>query len=198
MKYILYLIFFIFTGLLLFFLKNALEPDKSASIITGSEKCGECHGLKNIGNQSGIWKNSKHANAYTSLLSIKAKEFNLKNGLLLPEKEEKCLKCHTTEYFLKGTDKAKDYNINEGVGCESCHGAGSNYSPAKIMKDKGAFEREGGIRGGEQVCLKCHSSIGNKEGILKDDACPFDENDFDFKNAIEKIKHPVDKNFKYQ
>lgn len=191
MKYISYLIFFIFIAVLLFFLKNALEPGKEEQSIIGTDKCGECHSLKNIGDQNHIWKNSKHSGAYTILFSTKAIEFNKKSSLNAPDKEEKCLKCHTTAYFLKGTVQNSTFNINEGVGCEACHGAGSLYSPAEKMKDESVFERNGGIKGDEETCLKCHNSKGNKNGELKDDACPFQLNDFLYKTEFEKIKHPV-------
>lgn len=196
MKYISYLVFFLFIGALLLFLKNALEPKQVPAYITGSLMCGECHQLKNIGDQQTPWKNSEHSGAYTVLFSTKAREFAEKNGLQSPDKEEKCLKCHSTEYKLKGTGKGQFYNISEGVGCEACHGAGSEYSAAEIMKDESAFTRNGGIKGDEATCLACHSKKGNKERVLKEDACPFQETDFNYKESFEKIKHPLSNEFK--
>lgn len=191
MKYISYLIFFAFIAVLLFFLKNALEPKQEPVRILGSEMCNDCHGLKNMGDQKTPWKNSKHSGAYTVLFSTKAIDFNKANGLASPDKEEKCLKCHTTEFVLKGTEKSKSYNITEGVGCEGCHGAGSEYSAAEIMREESSFIRNGGVKGDEKTCLKCHSPKANKEKTLKDDTCPFQQTDFDYKTAFEKIKHPV-------
>lgn len=196
MKYISYLIFFAFIAALLFFLKNALEPVKEPIHLTGSQMCNECHGLKNTGDQMTPWKNSKHSGAYTVLFSTKAIEFNKVNGLLSPDKEEKCLKCHTTEYRFKSTPKGEFFNINEGVGCEGCHGPGSEYSSAEIMKEESSFIRSGGIKGDERTCLYCHNTKGNKEKTLKEDTCPFQSDDFDYKNAFEKIKHPLSLEFK--
>jgi hypothetical protein len=196
MKYISYFIFFATIALLLFFLKNALEPVKDPLYITGSDKCNECHSLKNLGDQYSVWKKSKHSEAYSVLLSDKAKSFAVKIGINSPETDEKCLKCHSTEFSLKGTDKAKFYNIIEGVGCESCHGAGSKYSPAEIMKDENLFISFGGVVGDSRTCKPCHSDTGNKEQVLKDNACPFQQNDFDYRASLEKIKHPVNKDFK--
>ncbi|MBE2227494.1 MAG: cytochrome c family protein [Ignavibacteria bacterium] len=196
MKYISYLLFFLFISALLYFLKNALEPHKEAIVITGSDKCGECHNLKNIGDQFTIWKNSEHSGAYTVLFSNKARDFASKNGLQAPEKEEKCLKCHSTAYSLKGMEKGESFNISEGVGCEACHGAGSGYSPAEIMRDEGLFIRNGGIKGEASTCSPCHNTKGSKEQVLKDDLCPFQEEDFDYKQEFEKIKHPLNKDLK--
>lgn len=196
MKYISYLIFISFIALLFIFLKNALEPVKEPLYIIGSDKCGECHNLKNIGDQYSVWKKSKHSEAYNVLLSDKAKSFALKNGLKLPETEEKCLKCHSTEFSLNEIEKGQFYNITEGVGCESCHGAGSKYSPAEIMKDENAFISFGGVKGDNNTCKSCHSDKGNKEQVLKDNSCPFQLNDFDYKVSLEKIIHPINKDNK--
>jgi hypothetical protein len=196
MKYVSYLIFFAFVALLLTFLKNALEPDEEPVAITGSEKCGECHGLKVNGSQMEKWKSSRHSAAYVSLTGSKAKDFASANNLGNPEQNEKCLKCHTTEFRLSGTIKNPSYNIHEGVGCESCHGAGSLYSPAYIMKNESAFLQFGGIKGDERTCLKCHNPKGSGEQKLSDDRCPFQKNDFDYKTAFEKIRHPGTSNNK--
>lgn len=196
MKYFSYFIFIAFIAGLLFFLKNALEPKKEPIFLTGSDKCGECHALKNIGDQNTVWKLSKHSEAYSILLSSNAKDFASKNGLKSPETEEKCLKCHSTEYSLSIKEKGQFYNITEGVGCESCHGAGSVYSSAEIMKDESSFINFGGVKGDESTCKPCHNAKGNKEQVLKDDVCPFQLNDFDYKTAFEKIKHPLNKDFK--
>lgn len=193
MKYVSYFIFFAFLAALLLFLKNALEPESEALQLTGSGKCGECHGLKNEGNQYDIWKNSRHAAAYSSLLGENAKEFASKNNIEPPEKNPLCLKCHTTEHFVTGVEKGGFFNTSEGVGCEACHGAGSKYSPAEIMKDESQFIFYGGVKGDEKTCKSCHSAIGNRERKLSTEVCPFQENDFDYKTAFEKIKHPVNK-----
>lgn len=198
MKYFSYFIFVAFIASLLFFLKNALEPQTEPIYVTGSGKCGECHQLQNIGNQYDVWRLSKHAGAYKTLLSDKSIEFASKNNLVKPSENPECLKCHTTGHslaFLGKIDKPGSI-IEEGVGCESCHGAGSQYSPAEIMKDEKLFISSGGIKGDETTCRNCHSPKGNKEHKLSGSICPFQENDFDYRQALEKIKHPLSKDFK--
>ena len=194
MKYITYLIFFGFIVVLLLFLKNALQPKIEPASITGSDKCGECHQLKINGDQQSIWENSKHSLGYKSLLTQRAIDFAVKNGLEQPINNKLCLKCHTTVNHLAGVSKLISYRIEEGVGCESCHGAGSNYSPAKIKTDDYLFIHSGGKKGDEKTCLECHSEKGNKEQKLKDDVCPFQSSDFIYNTEFDKIKHPVNKN----
>ncbi|MCI0449039.1 MAG: cytochrome c family protein [Chlorobi bacterium] len=193
MKYISYFIFAAFIVVTLLFLRNALKPSDEPLLITGVEKCGECHKLKMLGNQLEVWQNSAHAKAYKSLLSEKASEFTAKNNLELPADNKVCLKCHTTEHFLKDFDKQPGYKTDEGVGCEACHGAGSKYSPAELHKEEEQFKKFGGIVGSEETCLKCHSPKGNKEQKVMENVCPFQLEDFVYKPALEKIKHLVNK-----
>ncbi len=197
MKYISYLLFIGFIAALLFFLKNALEPKEEPIRITGSDKCNECHQLKSLGNQQFSWQTSRHRAAYITLESQQAKDFSAKNNLAEPVKNEACLKCHTTGGQFAAAEKQNTYKIEEGVGCEGCHGPGSKYSPADIMKDETLYKRSGGIVGDEQTCLKCHSPKANKEQKLMDNSCPFQDKDFVFREAFEKIKHPLNRdNFK--
>ena len=194
MKYITYLFFIGFVVILILFLKNALQPKLEPVSITGADKCGECHKLKINGNQDSIWENSKHSQAFKILISQRAKDFTSKNNIVPPIENKLCLKCHTTVNHLQGTPVLSSYRVDEGVGCESCHGAGSNYSPAKIMTDSYQFRKNGGKNGDENTCFECHSPKGNKEQLLKDDVCPFQTSDFIYKTEFDKIKHPVNKN----
>ena len=194
MKYFTYLFFAGFVVILILFLKNALQPKPEPVSITGTDKCGECHRLKINGNQDSVWENSKHSQAYKTLLSDRSKEFAVKNNIVEPVKNKLCLKCHTTSNHLAGTPVLSSYRIEEGVGCESCHGAGSDYSPAKIMTDDYLFRHNGGKKGDEKTCLECHSPSGNKNMKLTEDVCPFQAADFIYKVQFEKIKHPVNKN----
>ncbi len=197
MKYIVYLLFIAFIVVLFLFLKNALQPKQEPVSVTGSEECGECHKLKINGNQQEVWENSKHSLAYKILLGDIAKNFAVKSNIEAPEKNKLCLSCHTTQNYLGDFPVQSSYRIEEGVGCESCHGAGSKYSPSDIMSDDASFRRNGGKKGNEENCSGCHSPKGNKEMKISENVCPFQQNDFDFKTAFEKIKHPVNKdNFK--
>jgi hypothetical protein len=197
MKYVTYFIFFAFVVVFLFFMKNAFEPSKEQVVVIGSTKCGECHGLKNMGDQQSVWEKSRHKTAYQTLLSEKSVEFAKSRNIETPANNELCGKCHTTAFALKEYFKANTYNLDEGVGCEACHGAGSVYYPAELHKDESEFKRNGGEIGDESTCRKCHSPKGNPEQKILDNACPFQKDDFVYKTAFEKIKHPIDRtNFK--
>ncbi len=156
---------------------------------TGSKVCRECHGEDAIGNQYKIWSMSPHSKAYSTLLGEKASEIAKRNNITSPEKNLKCLQCHAT-----GKGKVESIVI-EGVGCESCHGPGSEYHKASNHVDYSG--RENGYRRAirfgmypirgieslkrrERLCLSCHT---------KDRPCFPDNpsNIYEFKIPIQTI-----------
>ena len=128
--------------------------------IIGAPKCIMCHKAK-TGDQAGIWSGSKHAGAFATLGTDAAKKIAADKGLGDPQTEAACLKCHTTHGFL-GSDvvvnAAGKYEDAEGVGCEACHGAGSDYKSKKVMEDAAAAKAAGLVMDkSEEFCTKCHN-----------------------------------------
>jgi hypothetical protein len=109
------------------------------------EKCASvCHNTKEMGFQYDIVKKSQHADAFTVLLSEKAREFaeniNLKEN---PRESLACLKCHITGAGLDSSFFATTYRREDGVTCEACH--------------KGAFIKKTFLPK-EADCLICHNN----------------------------------------
>jgi hypothetical protein len=128
--------------------------------LIGAPKCKACHKAK-TGDQWGIWEGSAHAGAFATLASDEAKKVAADKGLGDPQTEAACLKCHTTKAFL-GADVVVDakgkYEDAEGVGCEACHGPGSDYKSKKVMEDSAAAKEAGLIMNkSEEFCVKCHN-----------------------------------------
>ncbi len=150
--------------------------------IVGAPKCKSCHKAK-TGDQWVKWGESKHAGAFATLGTDAAKKIATDKGLGDPQTEEACLKCHVTHAFL-GRDvvinaKGK-YLDSEGVGCEACHGAGSDYKKKKIMKDHDAAVAAGMMaEKTAEFCTKCHNS----------ESPTFV--DFNFEERWAEIAHPV-------
>jgi hypothetical protein len=109
------------------------------------------------GAQFKVWEKSRHARAYETLASAKAKEVATAKGIDNPQESPECLKCHVTGYGADASLFESTYKKEDGVGCESCHGAGKDYKNIKIMKDPEAAKAKGLIIPDEQVCKKCHS-----------------------------------------
>ncbi|NIM10717.1 MAG: cytochrome C554 [Candidatus Aminicenantes bacterium] len=136
----------------------------------GAKKCKMCHKGPKKGEVYEKWEKGSHAKAFETL---KAKG---------EEKNPKCLECHVTG-FNAGGYKVGDANAAkfEGVGCESCHGPGSEYKKMSIMKDLNKSKENGLIIPDEAVCKKCHNE---KSPTFKG---------FDFAKYAKKIDHKYTK-----
>jgi len=109
----------------------------------GAAKCKMCHNKADKGEQFNKWASTPHAKAMDRLKGAEAKD-------------PKCLKCHST---AAGADQAlvATITVAEGVSCESCHGPGSAYKVATVMKDQKLALSKGMIIPDEKTCKKCHN-----------------------------------------
>lgn len=144
------------------FLSQELGAQADKAQYIGSEKCKMCHSIKARGDSYGIWAKSKHAQAYVTLGTERAKEVAKKAGVNEdPQKSGKCLKCHVTAYDAPASAKAPSFKQEEGVGCEVCHGPGSLYQSMKVMKALAAGTQDpkavAYVRGDKKQCVKCHN-----------------------------------------
>lgn len=109
----------------------------------GAAKCKMCHNKPDKGEQFNKWEAGPHAHAMETL---KGDEKN----------DPKCLKCHSTAASVDQSLVAT-IKVEEGVSCESCHGPGSVYKSAAIMKNQKLALSKGMILPTEEVCRKCHN-----------------------------------------
>ena len=102
----------------------------------GVWSCAECHSRLMIGDQVSVWRRNKHAEAYAVLGTKKAEKIAKEKGLEEhPQKSPQCLKCHSTGIGEPVNKFGPDYEKVQGVTCEACHGAGSEYQLEAIMLD---------------------------------------------------------------
>ena len=123
----------------------------------GSKRCRLCHNSPLRGNIYEIWSKNRHAGAYRTLFTSEAKKVVTKLGVGKPEKSGDCLRCHATAYGYGKKIVTKKVKIEEGVGCESCHGAGKDFSKLSIMKDREKAVAAGLVYPAKNVCTKCHN-----------------------------------------
>lgn len=158
---------------------KAKKEKAPAHKYVGVKKCSMCHKSKARGDQYGQWQGTKHAGAYAALATDAAKEAAKKAGIEGdPQKSPKCLKCHVTAYGVDEGLLGSKYSMEDGVGCESCHGPGSDYVTLSVMKDKEKAVESGLIVPTEELCVTCH----NKESPTF--------KGFVFKDMYPKIAHP--------
>lgn len=147
------------------------EPDVERAYV-GSAKCRMCH-IK----QHNSWKRTGKSRSLNALKAGKVVEVKKQCGLD-PEndytRDENCLKCHVTGYGRPGgyavPDTADERAVKRAarrahVGCESCHGPGSEYVKLhkEIKKSRRMYNVEemyaaGMVPQDASVCAHCHSN----------------------------------------
>jgi hypothetical protein len=180
-KQIIVLSVFFLTAVAIIASNYSSSISQSEAKYVGVNTCvGACHKTESQGSQLSIWQNSKHSQAYKVLQSERADSIAAAGGSSVPAVEtQACLKCHT----ITDADAGKieeTFDITQGVQCESCHGAGSEYKALSIMKDQQKSIEAGLIVHTEKAafCTGCHNSesptfIG-----------------FDYDTMWDQIKHP--------
>jgi hypothetical protein len=160
------------------------QDKKVANSFVGAETCGMCHKTDKQGKQLDIWKNSKHSQAFKSLQTATADSIAKALGhKTTAVQTDACLKCHASGYNVEKALLGEKFKIEDGVQCETCHGAGSNYKSQKVMKNKQDAIANGLVIPDkvEEFCKSCHNS----------ESPNFVE--FKFAELWEKVKHPTPK-----
>ena len=154
-------------GLMLGLASNS-EPEGASSptiqdqrTFEGVARCKTCHRKPEQGEQFRLWEESAHAKAFATLATDEAKAIAAEKGIEDPQTADACLKCHVTAYDAAEELLGRRHSIEDGVGCESCHGAGGDYYKKKTMKAIYAGEIDGAsvglIEPTEELCVACHN-----------------------------------------
>jgi hypothetical protein len=157
----------VFTFILIFSSNSILISERKKHSYVGAGACAKCHASDSIGNQYEKWLRTPHAKAVLVLKAESGLAIGKKLSISDPSEELRCLKCHTS-----GGGRAQD-SKGEGVGCEACHGPGSDYHEAinhvdtinrvsayeKAQKN-GMYPTLGikNIKKREKLCLHCHDN----------------------------------------
>ena len=159
-----------------------ITPAPAPAEFVGSTKCKKCHLAEHKG-----WETMRHGKAFDTLKAGTVAEAKTKHKFDPSKdytKDATCVACHTVGFGKPGgyqipadEEAAKKMKHLENVGCESCHGAGSNYIVLheEIMKSKRKYKMEemyaaGSTKMESAVCLTCH----NATSPTVDPSIPFD------------------------
>jgi len=147
-----------------------------AAKYTGPGSCSavSCHGSVQMRTENNILQNEyttwtisdKHSRAATALTNETGKRI----GRILrirPETSAKCLDCHSLN--VREEQKARTFDMNDGVSCESCHGPASNWLGPHTTRDwshaksveAGMIDVKDPIKCSE-TCLSCHLGTATK------------------------------------
>jgi len=153
-------------------------------IYVGEKACRTCHHLAGKRDQFNPWRLSKHAIAYAALSRPEAKQIAELSGVDVdPYKSPICLGCHTTAYNVEAWERDESFHFEDGVQCELCHGPGSTYMDASIMRNRKKARQAGLKMPVERDCMVCHKEKGSHMAVL-------DVKKFDYEEALQEIAHP--------
>lgn len=142
----------------------------------GSCSSSNCHGGQAprtgndiLQNEFTTWyKHDKHAKAYQVLGGKESKRIAYHLGIKDPQKDPTCLNCHAT-YTSSVETQGSSFQMEDGVGCESCHGAAENWLGSHTAR---SASHEDNINNGmrdlnpldsrTKLCLSCHLGTDDK------------------------------------
>jgi hypothetical protein len=153
--------------------------EKPVHKFVGAAKCKMCHNTPAQGEQYKKWSESKHSKAFEALATPAALEVGKKLGVEKPQESPKCLGCHVAGYAAPAEAKDAAFTNAEGIGCEGCHGPGSDYKAMSVMKNKEAAIAAGLILPDEKLCKTCHNETSPTYKA------------FVFADAAKLIAHPI-------
>ena len=154
-------------------------PPQNPSQYTGPGSCSStsCHGsvqpradTRIFQNEYSIWAvKDKHAKAYEALTGEVGQRMGRILGLGKSQEAAQCLACHALN--PPASARARTFEANEGVTCESCHGPGSAWLGGHTTRE---WTHEKSVAAGmtdtrnltrrTEKCLSCH--LGTQEQFV--------------------------------
>jgi hypothetical protein len=149
------------------------EPSKFNG--PGSCSSPSCHGGVQARDQTTVLQNEystwvvrdKHAHAFVNLTNPVGVRIAKIMGLPSPDTAPRCLACHALD--VPAEDRARTFDLTDGVGCENCHGPASawlgphttrgwNYAKSQEL---GMYDTRDLVKRSEK-CLTCHLGTAEK------------------------------------
>jgi YVTN family beta-propeller protein len=152
-------------------------------VYVGEKACRGCHQQ-----QFDAWRLTHHAQAFAALSEPQARAIAELSGIdENPIKSRVCLGCHTTAYDTETWERDEAFHFEDGVQCERCHGPGSEYMSADVMRDSAKARLAGLLMPVESDCLVCHKEKGSHTAVL---GATQPVKPFVFQDALRTIAHP--------
>jgi cytochrome c554/c'-like protein len=154
----------------LILLSGGLRAADGPAQYTGPGSCSSssCHGGVQPRNETSVLQNEYSTWAvqdkHTHALAVLGNDVAQRMGRILklqPEKEPRCLACHSLD--IDPSLKAATFDRNDGVSCENCHGPSSNWLGPHTTRGwsyeksvgLGLYDTRDLIKRSEK-CLSCH------------------------------------------
>jgi hypothetical protein len=173
----------------------------SSSVCHGSVKSKNSYNVQL--NEYVTWSHDdSHAKAYNVLKSERSRAIAAKLGLPNAYDAKICLDCHADN--VPETVRGKEFNVADGIGCESCHGGAEKWIESHTMK---TTSYEDNLRNGmyptanlnsrAPLCLSCH--VGNADKFathrIMGAGHPRLSFELDTFQALQPPHHQIDKDY---
>jgi YVTN family beta-propeller protein len=168
------------------------SPAGSEPKYAGVFACAQCHNSPMMGHQFSRWRLRAHAQAYARLATPEATVIAEQEGIgTNPQEEAACLKCHSTGATESAGSFLPSFTKDEGVGCEACHGAGSEFMHEAVMSDKPAAMAAGLKSITPETCRDCHEDAHGKPFDLEEAMKAIDHSTSSSPNEIARDSTPT-------
>lgn len=146
-------------------------PQDADARFLGVDTCGssQCHASPEPWRNATVMMNERlqwqardrHARAWRDLVGERGQAIAGKLGIDEPGTAPACLQCHAT--FVPVAQRGPAFELEDGVGCESCHGAGGAFLRTHVQPTS---SHAGNVAAGmypntepaarARLCLSCH------------------------------------------
>jgi YVTN family beta-propeller protein len=141
-------------------------PAPKTPVYVGAKVCGRCHAEAHA-----AWLKSKHAVAYDTLYNRESWAIARRSGVSArPWESPICLGCHSTAFDSEKWERDETFRAVDGLQCEGCHGPGSDYAEADIMRDPKRAMAAGLRKPATEYCAGCHMEKNSHTKVLKVEA----------------------------
>jgi hypothetical protein len=183
-------------------------PNKHLGVATCSSSV--CHGnVKSTSsydvqlNEYVTWSHDdSHSKAYSVLKSERSRAIAAKLGLPNAYDAKMCLDCHADN--VPEAVRGKEFNLADGVGCESCHGGAEKWIESHTMKTtsytdnlKNGMYPTATLANRAPLCLTCH--VGNSDKFathrIMGAGHPRLSFELDTFQALQPSHHQIDKDY---
>jgi hypothetical protein len=157
-------------------------------------------------NENTTWQTlDKHSQAYAVLSNDLSKRIARNLGLKDAQSAKVCLDCHADN--VPQERRGPQFQLTDGVGCESCHGGAQNWIQVHAINDNQNSHRRNVAAGlyptddpqsRAKVCLSCHLGDGTKlvTHRIMGAGHPRLSFELDTFTAIEPAHHVVDDDYR--
>lgn len=138
----------------------------------GQDVCLECHGSDHSARPCSEEDVVGHSRSYRALSSPPAEHIAIISGVPdRPVDSRICLSCHTTGADVGRRWWAPTFDVNAGVQCEACHGAGSlHVAVRRNTKTHSTIDDWPTIRPSSKAeCRSCHKDRPSHQLVLEQD-----------------------------